>query len=151
MALNLNRLIRNLANIKHEHTNQNKFLKTKAKIKEMKNNVKEAQKDAIAIHDYVEKAEVSFGGGGSGTPIIHPNSFKFMPRRLLNILTLPAGSDASNAAITELENDLTLGLMQTTTGRYLTTKGASNSIAGTFRAINSKVLSGLMNAKGKLK
>ena len=38
MALSLSRLIRNLANIKHEHTNENKFLKTKAKIKEMKNN-----------------------------------------------------------------------------------------------------------------
>ena len=36
MALKLSRLIRNLANIKHEHTNQNKFLKTKAKVKEMK-------------------------------------------------------------------------------------------------------------------
>lgn len=61
MALSLKRLIFNLANIKHEHTNQNKFLKTKAKIKEMRSNIKEATKDAKAIHDYVEKAEVSFG------------------------------------------------------------------------------------------
>jgi len=151
MALSLNRLIRNLANIKHEHTNQNKFLKTKAKIKEMKNNVKEAQKDAIAIHDYIEKAEVTFGGGGSGTPLMHPDSFKFMPKRLIGIMSLPVGSDASNTAIAELENDLTLGLIQTTAGRYLTTKGASNSLAGTFRAMNSNILKGLMNMKGKLK
>jgi len=151
MALSLSRLIRNLANIKHEHTNENKFLKTKAKIKEMKNNVKEAQKDAVAIHDYISRADVSMGGVNSSPPLMHPNSFKFMPRRILEIMST-SNSIERNEAILELENDLTIGLVQTNSGRYLTTKGAARAYnIGTFRAMSAKIIKGLFSIKGKLK
>ena len=151
MALSLSRLIRNLANIKHEHTNENKFLKTKAKIKEMKNNVKEAQKDALAIHDYVKRADVSMGGANSSPPLVHPSSLRFMPRRLLAILTI-SNAAAREEAIVELENDLTIGLVQTNNGRYLTTKGAASTYnIGTFRAMSANIIKGLFSIKGKLK
>tara|TARA_S200000501_G_C20854680_1_gene757250 strand:+ start:1640 stop:2095 length:456 start_codon:yes stop_codon:yes gene_type:complete len=151
MALSLSRLIRNLANIKHEHTNENKFLKTKAKIKEMKNNVKEAQKDALAIHDYVSRADVSMGGANSSPPLMHPSSFRFMPRRLLEILAIPNPTERE-AAIVQLENDLTIGLVQTNNGRYLTTKGAASSYnIGTFRSMSANIIKGLFSIKGKLK
>ena len=54
MALELKRLIRNLANLKHKQTMKNKFLKTKPKIQEMKQNVEKAQEEATAYHDTVQ-------------------------------------------------------------------------------------------------
>ena len=47
MALELKRLIRNLANLKHKQTMKNKFLKTKPKIQEMKQNVEKANEEAF--------------------------------------------------------------------------------------------------------
>jgi len=151
MALSLSRLIRNLANIKHEHTNENKFLKTKAKLKEMKNNVKEAQKDALAIHDYVTRANVSMGGAASSPPLLHKDSLKFMPRKIIEIMTT-TNSVARENLISELENDLTIGLVQTNNGRYLTTKGAARTFnIGTFRTMSVNTIKKLFNIKGTLK
>ena len=45
MALELLRLVRNLANLKNEKTNENKFLKTKHKIQEYKQIIEASRKD----------------------------------------------------------------------------------------------------------
>jgi hypothetical protein len=58
MALEQSRLTRNLANLKNRETAKNKFLKTKAKIQEFKQNTEEARDEAAAIHDYVKQGEV---------------------------------------------------------------------------------------------
>ena len=152
MALKLSRLIRNLANIKHEHTNQNKFLKTKAKVKEMKENVKEAQKDAIAIHDYIKRADVVSGTSG-GTPMLEPNSLKFAVDDLMEILepTTP-NSTVRNQLVTKLKQNLELGIVSTSAGiRYLTTRGRALQLKRTFRALNTKMIRSLSNPKGRLK
>ncbi len=78
MALEVHRLIRNIANRKNEHTAKNKFLKTKPKIQEMKQNVDQAKREAKDFHDYVSRAEVVMGGGGGGVssvPLMEQNSF----------------------------------------------------------------------------
>jgi|TARA_R110002020_G_scaffold21575_8_gene73377 hypothetical protein len=149
MALSLKRLIFNLANIKHEHTNQNKFLKTKAKIKEMRSNIKEATKDAKAIHDYVEKAEVSFGSGG-GPPILEKKSFVFMADYVARLQQTPNLIERDNL-VKQMKNDLELGLSTSSAGRYLTTRGRSRELRGKFRELSGDLLKALLNPKGRLK
>tara|TARA_R100001510_G_C7653020_1_gene211020 strand:+ start:986 stop:1432 length:447 start_codon:yes stop_codon:yes gene_type:complete len=148
MALSLRRLIRNLSNIKHEHTNQNKFLKTKAKIKEMRSNIKEATKDGNAIHDYVTRAEVSFGD--TGQPILERKSFMFIADRLEEISKTPNQIERDRL-YKEMKNDLEIGLSTSRAGRYLTTRGRSRELQGRFRTLTGNLLKGLLNPKGKLK
>jgi hypothetical protein len=152
MALSLSRLIRNLANVKHGHTNQNKFLKTKAKIKEMKDNVQEASKDAIAIHDYISRADVVSGGGG-GTPILEPSSLKFAVDDLMIILeTTTPGTTVRNELVNKLKLNLEIGIVTTSAGiRYLTTRGRALQLGRTFRVFNTQMLKLLSNPVGKLK
>ena len=148
MALSLRRLIFNLANIKHEHTNQNKFLKTKAKIKEMRGNVKEATKDANAIHDYVSRAEVSFGS--TGQPTLERKSFMFIADRLQAINATPNQIERDRL-YKEMKNDLEIGLSTSRAGRYLTTRGRSRELQGRFQTLTGDLLKGLLNPKGRLK
>tara|TARA_B100000902_G_scaffold258384_1_gene244619 strand:- start:2855 stop:3301 length:447 start_codon:yes stop_codon:yes gene_type:complete len=148
MALSLRRLIFNLANIKHEHTNQNKFLKTKAKIKEMRSNIKEATKDARAIHDYVEKAEVEFGKGGP--PILEKKSFTFMADYVVRLQQTPNQLE-KDILVKQMKEDLELGLSTSSAGRYLTTRGRSRELKGKFRELRGDLLKALLNPKGRLK
>tara|TARA_Y100000004_G_scaffold144251_1_gene164284 strand:+ start:3102 stop:3551 length:450 start_codon:yes stop_codon:yes gene_type:complete len=149
MALSLRRLIFNLANIKHEHTNQNKFLKTKAKIKEMRNNIKEASKDANAIHDYVSRADVTFGGAG-GPPLLEKKSFTFLADYMDRIQQTPNQLER-DILVTEMKKDLELGLSTSSAGRYLTTRGRSRELKGKFRELRGDLLRSLLNPKGRLK
>ena len=64
MALELKRLIRNLANLKHKQTMKNKFLKTKPKIQEMKQNVEKAQEEAKAEQERLLKEMKEGKAGG---------------------------------------------------------------------------------------
>tara|TARA_B100000902_G_scaffold323493_1_gene317296 strand:+ start:5394 stop:5843 length:450 start_codon:yes stop_codon:yes gene_type:complete len=149
MALSLRRLIHNLANIKHEHTNQNKFLKTKAKIKEMRGNIKEASKDANAIHDYVSKADVSFGSGG-GPPILEKKSFTFIADYIQKIQVTPNQIERDNL-YKKMKNDLEIGISTSRAGRYLTTRGRSRELNGKFQQLAGDLLKKLLSPKGKLK
>ena len=148
MALSLRRLIRNLSNIKHEHTNQNKFLKTKAKIKEMRTNIKEATKDANAIHDYVSKAEVSFGSGAA--PILESKSFMFIADYMETISTTSSLAERQNL-YAQMKNDLEIGLSTSRAGRYLTTRGRSRQLEGRFQRLTGDLLKALLKPKGILK
>lgn len=149
MALSLRRLINNLANIKHEHTNQNKFLKTKAKIKEMRGNVKEATKDARAIHDYVTRADVSFGNAG-GPPLLEKKSFTFIADYMDRLVQTPNQIERT-ALIEEMKKDLEIGISTSRAGRYLTTRGRSRELNGKFRQLVGDLLKNLLSPKGRLK
>ena len=149
MGLSLKRLIFNLANIKHEHTNQNKFLKTKAKIKEMRNNIKESTKDAKAIHDYVSRADVSFGRGG-GPPILERKSFQFIADYMKNI-NQTINQVEKDQLYTQMKNDLEIGLSTSSAGRYLTTRGRSRELNGRFQTLTGTLLKQLLSPKGSLK
>ncbi len=149
MALSLRRLINNLANIKHEHTNQNKFLKTKAKIKEMRGNVKEATKDARAIHDYVTRADVSFGMDG-GPPLLEKKSFTFIADYMVRIQQTPNQIERDKL-IAEMKNDLEIGISTSRAGRYLTTRGRSREMRGKFQQLAGDLLRNLLRPKGRLK
>ena len=148
MALSLRRLIRNLSNIKHEHTNQNKFLKTKAKIKEMRSNIKEATKDANAIHDYVTRADVSFGS--TGQPILERKSFMFIADRLEEI-SKTQNQIERDRLYKEMKDDLEIGLSTSRAGRYLTTRGRSRQLEGRFQRLTGDLLKALLKPKGRLK
>ena len=93
MALELNRLVLNLANLKNKETAKNRFLKTKPKVQEMKQNVEKAGEEAAAFHDYVQAAEVQMGGpGGEGTiPPFESDSFKPLIDLLLDMFEDSAG------------------------------------------------------------
>ena len=156
MALEKTRLTRNLANIKNQETAKNKFLKTKAKIQEFKQNTEESMKEAHAIHDYVSRAEVQLG---NALPPFERDSFK----PLIDALQQMFGSDALGnlnsptpleraQIINGLSNSLDIGLSVTNSGqRYLTTRARANELGMTFSPINVQLAEQFTNGGGSIK
>lgn len=150
MALELNRLIRNLAQLKNEHTNQNKFLKTKPKIKAYKENFKESEKEATAYHDYVKRAEIEMGAGGA-VPPLEGDSFKFLPDRIIDLIS-PISTAARIEDTEKLRTELEIGLLTTTNGmRYLTTRARAIQLGGSFKKMSTSIARNLSTMKGELK
>lgn len=156
MALKQNRLTRNLANIKNQETAKNKFLKTKAKVQEFKQNTEEAQKEAAAIHDYVIQGEVQIA---NTIPPFESNSFKPLIDALQQMFgTDNLGNFNSQTAlerasiINGLSDSLDICLATTTSGqRYLTTRARALQIGATITPITSQLASQLSAGGGTLK
>ena len=174
MALDKKRLIRNIAKIENDKTAQNKYLKTKPKIQEMKENVEEAAKLADAIHDYVTKAEVESGGGGgfltlpggmqvplpenpnalSATPLLEKDSLQFIADDILELLGINIPSEAQEDIIDDMKTGLELGIVTTNAGvRYLTTRRRASQLGGSFQPITDSLANEIKKngGKGKIK
>ena len=154
MALELNRLTQNLANLKNKETAKNKFLKTKPKVQEMKQNVEKAREEAIAFHDYVQAAEVQMGGPG-GAGIIPPfelDSFKPLMDMLVDIFTGSKTQPEKLSLVTALQDKLEIGIAVTNAGqRYLTTRARALEIGATFQPMNNTVAAALSQGGGTIK
>ena len=158
MALELNRLVRNLANLKNKETAKNRFLKTKPKVQEMKQNVEKAREEAAAFHDYVQAAEVQMGGPeGAGTiPPFELNSFRPLMRLLLDIFEDSAGvyktPEQKDSLITAFQNQLEIGIAVTNAGqRYLTTRARASEIGATFQPMTNTLATSLSQGGGTIK
>ena len=154
MALELNRLTQNLANLKNKETAKNKFLKTKPKVQEMKQNVEKAREEAIAFHDYVQAAEVQMGGpGGAGTiPPFELDSFKPLMDMLVDIFTGSKTQPEKLSLVTALQDKLEIGIAVTNAGqRYLTTRARALEIGATFQPMNNTVAAALSQGGGTIK
>jgi len=160
--LDLRRLIKNIANLKNKETAKNKFLKTKPKIQEMKQNVDKARDEAIAIHDYVKRAVVA-PDPEKVIPIFEANSitvgFEYIAEQLqligssipsnpTQIQTLATAADAIQAFAPKME----LGIAVTNSGiRYLTTRARSSELGGSFTPITNSFASSLLGATSGIK
>ena len=154
MALELNRLTQNLANLKNKETAKNKFLKTKPKIQEMKQNVEKAREEAIAFHDYVQAAEVQMGGpGGAGTiPPFELNSFKPLMDMLVNVFTGSKTQAEKLSLVAALQDKLEIGIAVTNAGqRYLTTRARALEIGATFQPMSNTIAATLSQGGGTIK
>jgi uncharacterized coiled-coil DUF342 family protein len=165
MALEEKRLAKNIANRKNEHTAKNKFLKTKPKIQEMKQNVDEAMREAADFHDYIKRAEVVMGPSPdvstsgvqpmTGVPLIEKDSFTPLIELLIgmfanlgnNIYTTPQQKET---LIQTFQDGLELGITITNAGhRYLTTRARANQLGGTFQPVTNEMASQLKKNSGK--
>ena len=154
MALELNRLIQNLANLKNKETAKNKFLKTKPKIQEMKQNVEKAREEAAAFHDYVQAAEVQMGGpGGAGTlPPFELDSFKPLMDMLVDVFTGSKTQPEKLSLVAALQDKLEIGIAVTNAGqRYLTTRARALEIGATFQPMNNSLAASLSQGGGTIK
>ena len=154
MALELNRLTQNLANLKNKETAKNKFLKTKPKVQEMKQNVEKAREEAIAFHDYVQAAEVQMGGpGGAGTiPPFELDSFKPLMVMLVDVFTGSKTQAQKLSLVEAFQDKLEIGIAVTNAGqRYLTTRARALEIGATFQPMNNTVAAALSQGGGTIK
>ncbi len=161
MALELSRLIKNLAQLRHKETNKNKFLKSKAKVQEYKQNVEKATGEAMAIHDYVNKGEVSptFPIGNNGRALNPPvpmekKSFSFLVDDILELNSLTPGSSLHVNKKRQIESDLEVGIVTNIAGvRYLSTRGRAKQLDRPFDEMNDKQAIALSKTtgRGKLK
>ena len=154
MALELNRLTQNLANLKNKETAKNKFLKTKPKIQEMKQNVEKAREEAVAFHDYVQAAEVQMGGpGGAGTiPPFELDSFTPLMDMLVNVFTGSKTQAEKLSLVAALQDKLEIGIAVTNAGqRYLTTRARALEIGATFQPMNNSLAASLSQGGGTIK
>ena len=154
MALELNRLVQNLANLKNKETAKNKFLKTKPKIQEMKQNVEKAREEAAAFHDYVQAAEVQMGGpGGAGTiPPFESDSFTPLMDMLLNVFTGSKTQEQKRNLVAALQDKLEIGIAVTNAGqRYLTTRARALEIGATFQPMTNTMAAALSQGGGTIK
>ncbi len=154
MALELNRLTQNLANLKNKETAKNKFLKTKPKVQEMKQNVEKAREEAIAFHDYVQAAEVQMGGpGGAGTiPPFELDSFTPLMDMLVNVFTGSKTQAEKLSLVAALQDKLEIGIAVTNAGqRYLTTRARALEIGATFQPMNNTIAAALSQGGGTIK
>jgi hypothetical protein len=154
VALELNRLIQNLANLKNKETAKNKFLKTKPKIQEMKQNVEKAREEAAAFHDYVQAAEVQMGGpGGAGTlPPFELDSFKPLMDMLVDVFTGSKTQPEKLSLVAALQDKLEIGIAVTNAGqRYLTTRARALEIGATFQPMNNSLAASLSQGGGTIK
>ena len=150
MALELLRLVRNLANLKNEKTNENKFLKTKPKIQEYKQNIEASSKEAAAIHDYVSRAQVMQDPSGT-IPPWESESFTPLIGALNTIVTSVSQAERLQA-VQDLNQSLDIGIAITNAGeRYLTTRGRALQIGATFTKITSQLASQLGAGGGTIK
>ena len=154
MALELNRLVQNLANLKNKETAKNRFLKTKPKVQEMKQNVEKAREEAAAFHDYVQAAEVQMGGpGGAGTiPPFESDSFTPLMDMLLNVFTGSKTQEQKRNLVAALQDKLEIGIAVTNAGqRYLTTRARALEIGATFQPMTNTMAAALSQGGGTIK
>lgn len=168
MGLDKKRLIRNIAKIENDRTAQNKYLKTKPKIQEMKENVEEAVKMADAIHDYVTRAEISLGGSMmtlpngtqiplpgnsnalSAAPLLEKNSLQFLADDMFSLLGITSPSASQQLIISDMKIGLQLGIVTTNAGiRYLTTRRRASQLGGTFQPVTDNLAKELKKNAGK--
>jgi hypothetical protein len=153
MALEVDRLAKNIANRKNEHTAKNKFLKTKPKIQEMKQNVDQAKREAKDFHDYVTQAEVVMGGGAGGVssvPLMEKNSFAPLISTLQDLFNSNVSIEDKAILIAGLENSLEIGIIATNSGqRYLTTRARATQLGGVFQPVTTEMTSQLSKNSGK--
>ena len=159
MALELERLIRNLANLKHKQTMKNKFLKTKPKIQEMKQNVEKAQEEATAYHDYVKRAEVGMDPAGI-IPPMEKDSFKPLVNTIIGLFENTSGGVTNpiyrtaaqkEALANQLQSQLDIGIAVTNGGqRYLTTRARASELGATFTDMSSPLANVLGRGKGSI-
>ena len=153
--LDIRRLIRNLANLKNKETAKNKFLKTKPKIQEMKQNVEKAKEEADAIHDYVKRAVV-VQRADQRVPLLEKESivvgFNYIAdqldkvgetRNINGVVRTYQVQDAAND-IRGFADNMELGIVVTNSGtRYLTTRARANQLGGTFTPITTSLANSL--------
>ena len=154
MALELNRLVQNLANLKNKETAKNRFLKTKPKVQEMKQNVEKAREEAAAFHDYVQAAEVQMGGpGGAGTiPPFESDSFTPLMDMLLNVFTGSKTQEQKRNLVAALQDKLEICIAVTNAGqRYLTTRARALEIGATFQPMTNTMAAALSQGGGTIK
>ena len=156
MALEESRLTRNLANLKNRETAKYKFLKTKAKIQEFKQNTEEARDEAAAIHDYVKQGEVQMA---NSIPPLEANSFQ----PLIDALQQMFGTDSLGnfntttpieraQIINGLSDSLDICLATTTSGQqYLTTRARALQLGANITPITSQLASQLSAGSGTIK
>jgi len=153
MALEVSRLAKNIANRKNEHTAQNKFLKTKPKIQEMKQNVDQAQREAKDFHDYISQAEVVMGGsdgGLSSIPLMEKDSFAPLVSTLQDLFDPNITAAEKIILVSSLGNSLEIGIIATNSGqRYLTTRARATQLGGAFQPVTSDMSSQLSKNSGK--
>jgi len=153
MALEVSRLAKNIANRKNEHTAQNKFLKTKPKIQEMKQNVDQAQREAKDFHDYISQAEVVMGGsdgGLSSIPLMEKDSFAPLVSALQDLFDPNITAAEKIILVSSLGNSLEIGIIATNSGqRYLTTRARATQLGGAFQPVTSDMSSQLSKNSGK--
>jgi Cdc6-like AAA superfamily ATPase len=154
MALEVNRLAKNIANRKNEHTAKNKFLKTKPKIQEMKQNIDQAVREAKDFHDYILQAEVVMGGGDGGglssVPLMEQNSFAPLISTLQDLFNSNVSIEEKTILINDLENSLEIGIIVTNSGqRYLTTRARATQLGGSFQPVTNEMTSQLSKNSGK--
>ena len=126
MGLDVRKLIKNLANIANLKTAKNKWLKTKPKMREMRENVKEASKTAHAHHNYLQDLSMGFDPSGM-IPPFEKDSFKPFVEKISSELNLVgSGNQTITVAATNINSftdQMQIGIVTTNDGsRYLTTK-----------------------------
>lgn len=163
MALQLKRLIRNLANLKNKETAKNKFLKTKPKIQEMKQNVEKATEEAVAVHDYVKRATVQ-PDRDKVVPLLERDSFskgfEYIGDQLSSIGQIIPGTNppqiqsmaTAAAAIKQFASQMELGIVVTNGGsRYLTTRARATELGGSFTPITNSLANSFASATLRIK
>ena len=160
--LDIRRLIRNLANLKNKETAKNKFLKTKPKIQEMKQNVEKAKEEADAIHDYVKRAVV-VQRADQRVPLLEKESivvgFNYIAdqldkvgetRNINGVVRTYQVQDAAND-IRSFADNMELGIVVTNSGtRYLTTRARANQLGGTFTPITTSLANSLLGSTARI-
>ena len=149
MALKLRNLIKNLANIRHKKTNENKFLKSKAKIQEFRENIIESTEEAKAIHNYIIEAEVEMDPN-CATPLFEQNSFSGIINEIGDILSNVSGSLlAKGQQIKGLASEAQIGILTTSNNdRYLTTRRRANQLGGRFQPVDAALNRAKRNSGG---
>ncbi len=132
MGLDVRKLIKNLANIANLKTAKNKWLKTKPKMHEMRENVKEASKTAHAHHNYLQDLSIVFDPSGT-IPPFEKDSFKPFVEKISSELNLiGSGNQTITDAATNINSytdQIEIGIVTTNDGsRYLTTKARGSQI-----------------------
>ena len=132
MGLDVRKLIKNLANIANLKTAKNKWLKTKPKMREMRDNVKEASETAHAHHNYLQDISIGFDSSGM-IPPFERDSFKPFVEKISSELNL-VGSGIQNLTsastnINSYTDEIEIGIVTTNDGsRYLTTKARGSQL-----------------------
>ena len=157
MALSLRKLTQLLANIKNEDVTKNKFLKTKPKIQEMKQNMERAQKEAIAIHSYVSDGTVFQADPAAVLPPMEVNSFTPLIDALQSILNIDPTTGAPTmepaqraAAVTALGDSLQIGTITSNGTTYLTTKARADQLTGIFVPMSATRAQAMNSGGGKI-
>ena len=157
MALSLRKLTQLLANIKNEDVAKNKFLKSKPKIQEMKQNMEKSQKEAAAIHSYVTDGTVFQSNPAAVLPPLEADSFKPLIETLQSILNVDPVNGVPTltttqrvAAVASLEDSLQIGTITSNGTTYLTTKARAEQLTGVFSPMSAIRAQAMNSGGGKI-